>query len=63
MTQPKVIAIYRLQQDIYKKLETKFSRIVVTEQTTAFQAGYALGIEAVLKELRNGLTVDDVQVS
>jgi hypothetical protein len=33
-------------------------RPIVTAETTAHQAGYQLGIAAVLKELRNGYVVE-----
>lgn len=38
-------------------LEKKLSRPLVTEATTPLTAGFALGVEAVLKELRNGFVV------
>lgn len=50
--------IVRLHPDIYRKLEAKLSRTIVTEATTPLTAGYALGVEAVLKEIRNGLTLE-----
>ena len=56
LTQPTLVV--RLHPDIYKKLETRFSKTVVNENTTPFLAGYALGIETILKELRNGLTAE-----
>lgn len=55
-------SVVRLNRELYLKLEQKFSKLVVNEQTTSFQAGYALGIEAVLKELRNGYTVEQSDV-
>ncbi len=54
--QPKVTVVV-LQQDVYKVLEAKLSRIAVNQQTTDLMAGYQLGIEAVLRELRNGLVM------
>lgn len=62
---PKQLTVVRLHPDIYMKLEKQFSKLTVNESTTAFQMGYALGVENILKELRNGLTmeVDYVQAS
>lgn len=54
--------VVRLNRELYLKLEQKFSRFTVNEQATALQAGYALGVEAVLKELRNGYTVEQADV-
>lgn len=57
MTNPTPVEVVRLQHDIYLKLEQKLSKTFVTDATTPLWAGYALGVEAVLKELRNGLVV------
>ncbi len=54
--QPKVTVVV-LQQDVYKVLEARLSRITVNQQTTDLMAGYQLGVEAVLRELRNGMVV------
>ncbi len=51
-----------LHPDVYRKLEHRLSRTVVTDATTPIAVGFALGIEAVLKELRNGL-VQQVSVN
>lgn len=53
----KITEVVRLHADIYAKLEQKLSRTVVTSETTPITAAYALGVEAVLKELRNGFVV------
>lgn len=50
--------VVRLEHSIYMTLENKLSRTVITSATSELAAGYALGVEAVLKELRNGYTVD-----
>jgi hypothetical protein len=52
-----VTTVTRLHPEIYAKLEQRFSKTIVTEATTPLTAAYALGIEAVLKELRNGYVV------
>jgi hypothetical protein len=50
--------LVRLTPEVYKALEAKFSRPIVTENTTAHQAGFQLGVYAVLQALRNGFVVD-----
>lgn len=54
----KITEVVRLRPDLYAALEKKLSRLIVTENTTAFTAGFALGVESVLKELRNGYTIN-----
>ena len=60
MNQPenKQIVTTRLRHDIYVSLERKLSKLIVNEATTVLQAGYALGIEAALKEIRNGYSAE-----
>ena len=55
---PETRYIVRLQPELYQKLETKLSRTVVTSSTSAIEVGYQLGVEAVLKELRNGYVME-----
>jgi len=50
--------ILRLTPDLYKLLERKFSRPVVTTATTPIEVSYQLGVQAVLQELRNGFTIE-----
>lgn len=57
-TKPETRYIVRLQPELYQKLETKLSRAVVTSSTSAIEVGYQLGVEAVLKELRNGYVME-----
>lgn len=57
-TKPETRYIVRLQPELYQKLETKLSRTVVTSSTSAIEVGYQLGVEAVLKELRNGYVME-----
>ncbi len=52
------VTVVRLAPDVYRQLESKMYRPIVTAETTAHQAGYQLGIAAVLKELRNGYVVE-----
>lgn len=49
--------IVRLEQEVYAQLEAKLSRLIVTSTTTPLEAGFQLGIQAVLKELRSGYVV------
>lgn len=56
MTHPEIQ--FRLSSDAYKQLEQKLlSDVIVTDKTTELQAGYMLGIQKVLKVLRDGFTV------
>lgn len=57
-TKPETRYIVRLQPELYQKLETKLSRTMVTSSTSAIEVGYQLGVEAVLKELRNGYVME-----
>lgn len=49
--------VVRLTPEVYRELENKMYRPIVTAETTAHQAGFQLGVAAVLKELRNGYVV------
>ena len=51
-------AVVRLSPEVYRQLEAKMYRPIITAETTAHQAGYQLGVAAVLKELRNGYVVE-----
>lgn len=53
----KVIEVHRLSKVMYDRLETKFSKPLVSSQTTAHEAGYQLGIQAVLQHLRQDYVV------
>ena len=56
MTSP-TIEYARLPQHVYAALEARMAGPVVSQVTTDLQAGYMLGVQAVLKELRNGFVV------
>lgn len=56
MTSP-TIEYARLPEHVYKELEGKLASPVVNQVTTDLQAGFMLGVQAVLKELRNGFVV------
>ena len=49
--------IVRLTPEVYAVLESKLSKLIVTEATTPIQVGYQLGVQAVLKELRAGYVI------
>jgi len=56
MTQQEVN--FRLSSEAYKQLEKQLlSDVIVSDKTTDLQAGYMLGIQKVLKVLRDGFTV------
>lgn len=58
--QPKpkeALTVVRLDSDAIAALERELARPVCTNQTTAVEAGYLLGIQAALKALRNGYVV------
>lgn len=49
---------FRLSREAYQQLETKLlSDVIVSDKTTDLQAGYMLGIQKVLKVLRDGFTI------
>jgi hypothetical protein len=53
----KELVVVRLDQSMYRELEQKLTPPVVTSQTTDLQAGYQLGVQSVLKMLREGYTL------
>lgn len=61
MTKPtvpiEVRQLVRLTPEVYASLENLFPKPVVTDNTSAHQAGYQLGIQAVLTALRKGYAV------
>jgi hypothetical protein len=52
------LTVTRLHQEVYLAIERKFSKPVVTSMTTAHEAGFQLGVQAVLQELRHGYTIE-----
>lgn len=52
----KQVVVTRLTQDQYKVLEKQVQGISVNTATTEIQAGYMLGVQAVLLILRAGFT-------
>ena len=60
MTQKAVEFTTRLTPAVYRDLESKLLHTIpVTKETTEIQAGYMLGIQTVLKVLRDGFTVSE----
>jgi len=50
--------IVRLSPEQYRVLERRIlSDVIVSDKTTDIQAGYMLGIQKVLRELREGFTI------
>lgn len=55
--EPKVTEVVILNKDIYKKLEEQLPAPAPTGTTTDIQAGYLLGVQYVLKKLREGFVI------
>jgi hypothetical protein len=50
---------FRLTAEAYRALEKSLlSDIYVNDKTTEVQAGYMLGIQKALKEIRDGFTIE-----
>lgn len=56
-TETKVITVTVLHPDVYRKLEQELSKTVVTDATSPGALGFALGVESVLKRIRNGFVL------
>jgi hypothetical protein len=54
---PRIQEYARLTPAVYKSLENAMVPPVVNNSTTAHMAGYQLGVQAVLKALREGFIV------
>lgn len=61
MSNQNITVIHRLSAEVYLDLEKRYSKPVVTSQTTAHEAGYQLGVQAILQELRRGYVVQAKQ--
>lgn len=46
--------LVRLTPEVYKDLEKQVRRLTVNSTTTPLEAGYALGVQDVLRLLRDG---------
>jgi len=49
-----VSVVTRLNQEVYEQLERKHVTFKPNSTSTELEAGYALGVQAVLKDLRAG---------
>lgn len=56
-TPPQIKEVIRLDSDTYGKLASQFGTPVVTDKTTEIQAGYQLGVQAVLAAIRHGFVI------
>lgn len=52
-----VITMARLSQNVYEDLERKIGQILVNRETTELMAGQQLGIQLVLRLLREGYVI------
>jgi hypothetical protein len=55
--EPHVTEVVILNKDIYKKLEAQLPAPAPSATTTDIQAGYMLGVQYVLKVLREGFVI------
>lgn len=53
----KITEIARLGSDEYAALAAQFPPLLVVSNTTDLQAGYLLGVQAVLEKLRQGFVI------
>jgi hypothetical protein len=60
VTTNKAIIVVRLQVDQYRALEKEFNKFRPNSESSVLEAGFALGVQAVLTSLRLGYTVDEV---
>ena len=52
--QTNIVTVNRLAPEVYKDLEKKLPPIAVNNETSPMQAGFQLGVQTVLKMLREG---------
>jgi hypothetical protein len=57
MTNP-AVPVVRLTREVYDNFAKQFRPLQPNEQTSVLQAGYALGVTAVLTKLREQIVVD-----
>lgn len=59
MTTPAIpiIEVLRLEGAVYQQIAASFGPPTVTDKTTDIQAGYQLGVQAVLAVLRHGFVI------
>lgn len=54
---PQTQTVVRLAQEVYAELEKKHTRLAVSATTTPIEAAFQLGVQSVLRDLRNGYVV------
>lgn len=57
----KTVTVYRLSQEVYKELEKSLPGPRVNGETTPLQAGMMLGVEMVMRKLRDGVVVESTE--
>lgn len=50
--------LFRLTAEVYAQLERKHTRLSVSATTTPIEAAFQLGVQAVLRDLRNGYRIE-----
>jgi hypothetical protein len=58
MSNPTTKLVIRLSAEVYADIEKKVPKIAVTNDTSPMQAGYQLGVQAVLELLRKGYVTE-----
>lgn len=56
------LTLVRLTPAVYKDLESKTRKLIVNSTTTPLEAGYALGVQDVLRLIREGLVMENTHV-
>ena len=54
---PQTQTVVRLTPEVYAELEKKHTRLAVSATTTPIEAAFQLGVQSVLRDLRNGYVV------
>lgn len=49
--------VVRLNREVYRQLEQQYGAVGLGPNTTELQAGYQLGVQSILKALREGYVV------
>jgi hypothetical protein len=52
------LIVHRLSEEVFQQLVKKFPPPMVNNETSAHHAGYLLGIQQVLKVIREGIVTD-----
>ena len=58
MSETKQVVVHRLSTEVFNQLESSFPLPAVSQETTAHQAGFLLGIPFVLRKLRQGFVIE-----